>query len=1063
MIRNAVFVGVAVAALTAPVRAQTSVYDLRTEHLSNPLGIDEPKPRFSWKMKSDEPGAGQRAYQVQVATTTESLTSGKPDLWDSGPQETSASQSIVYGGPGLKPRSFYVWRVKVWDQDGKELDFSAPASWETGQMARDQWKGTWIAGEYDRSSKEADLSGIRWIWYPEGNPAKQAEKGPKYLRHRFELSDKKIRSAKAWCLIDDTGTVFLNGQRAFNPAGFQGFADVDISSHLKAGENTIQVEAVNAGNNPAGLAIAIDVEYEDGSKERIVTDKSWQAAKVSGSDWPDQDAAAKGDAEWVEALEMGEIGMKPWNKPHMEVPGAPASLLRKDFEAAEKPSRARLYITALGSYRAEINGQRVGNDVLTPDWTDYRKRVTYQTYDVTSLVKSGENAIGVILGDGWYGSALGWALEPFNFGPPPTRLLAELHLDYPSGKTDVVASDKSWKTAQSPILRSELYYGEIYDAREEKQGWSQAGFDASSWKSANEPDTSPAIELNNQAMPPIRVRQQIKPIAITEPARGVFVYDMGQNMVGWVQLKVKGKAGDTVRLRFAEILKDDGNIYRENLRRAEATDTYILKGDGEELFEPHFTYHGFRYVEVTGYPGGKPDKDAITGQVFHTDLEQAGKFESSDAMVNQIVKNTQWGIWGNLHSVPTDCPQRDERLGWTGDAEAIWKTACYLMDMRAFTEKWCADLRDAQGEEGDYPNVAPRVISTNTGAPGWGDAGIILPYQAWLMYGDKRLLEEMWDSMEAWMRFIHAANPNYLWQNRRGNDYGDWVPANSTTDKELVATAFWAGDARMMAEMAGVLGKADKVKEYEELYGKIRNAFQDRFIKEDGTIANGSQTCYVLALENGLVQPDMQQKAIGKLLDDIKARNNHLSTGFLGTTHLLPVLTKSSQNPVAVMLLLNKTYPSWGYMISKGATTIWERWNGDKGDPSMNSFNHFNYGAVVDWIYGYLGGIRPASAGFEQILLEPHPDKRLQWVNTSYESAYGPVVSNWKYRGDDLTWTVEVPPNTTAKISLPTEDPAKAKLDGKAIPADMQPTQKDGRVVLDAKPGKYEFVVSGMK
>jgi alpha-L-rhamnosidase len=536
---------------------------------------------------------------------------------------------------------------------------------------------------------------------------------------------------------------------------------------------------------------------------------------------------------------------------------------------------------------------------------------------------------------------------------------------------------------------------------------------------------------------------------------------MGQNMVGYARLKVNGKAGDKVRMRFVEILEDDGTVYRDNLRRAEATDTYILKGDGEEIFEPHFTYHGFRYIEVTGYPGGAPSKDAITGLVFHTDAPIIGDFDSSNEMVNKVVKNTMWGIRGNMMSVPTDCPQRDERLGWTGDAQAIWKTACYNMDLIAFTEKFMRDMVDAQSEAGGFSNVVPRVVVLEEGAPAWGDAGIILPYQTWRMYGDVHLLDKVWSDMEEWLAYIKEENPNYLWLKRRSHDFGDWVPAESETNKDLIATAYWAGDARMMSEMAAALGKQDKVREYDELYNNIRKAFQEKFITPDGKIANGSQTSYILALHNKLVQDELVDKAVGLLVADIKKRNNHLSTGFLGTTYLMPVLTEHGQHDVAMTLLLNKTYPSWGYMVEKGATTIWERWNSDTGDPGMNSFNHYTYGALTDWLYGYLVGIRPVAPGYQKMLIEPHPEARLQYARAKYNSVYGPITSNWKYEGDKLTLNVVIPANTTAKVSLPVGDAAKVTVGGKSMAeAGFKPVVENGRAIIDAGSGKYDFVIT---
>lgn len=1047
----------AMAISTGSAASNASLYDLRTEFLTNPLGIDEEKPRFSWKMQDDREGALQQAWQLQVATTTESLVSGSPDVWDSGKNDTSASVGIVYDGPAIKPRTTYVWHVKAWDKEGQETAYSTPAIWETGLMERNNWKGKWIAGHVEEETAETAFDDVTWIWYPEGNPAKEAPKGRRFFRYHFELPDKDVTRADAWALVDNSCIVYINGERAHTADGFGSVAATSVTEFFKPGANTVQIAAGNTGENPAGLAWCADLTFADGTTKRISTDISWRTSKEPGKDWP-EDGFGKGD--WIGVQDLGEIGMEPWGTPKSAVPGGPATIHRKQFDAESAPESARLYITSLGSYRAEINGQRVGDAVLTPDWTDFRDRAMYQTYDVTPLLRSGTNALGVTLGDGWYASGLGWQLERYTQGEPPTRLLAQLHMRYPDGREEVITSDNTWKTTESAIRRSEIYYGEIYDARLEAEGWTTANFDDSAWQASLEPETTSTIELNSQASPPIRATQELKPVAIDQPTTDTYVVDMGQNMVGWARLKVSGNAGDKVRMRFAEILNDDGTIYTENLRKAEATDTYILKGDGEEVYEPHFTYHGFRYIEVTGYPGGAPPKEAITGIVFHTDAPMIGEFESSNDMVNKVVENTMWGLRGNMMSIPTDCPQRDERLGWTGDAQAIWKTASYNMDVAAFTEKFTRDMIDAQSEAGGFPNVAPRVVVHTEGAPAWGDAGIILPYDTWRMFGNVRLLEQAWPAMEKWMAYIQEENTNYLWLKRRSNDFGDWVPADSETDKDMIATAYWAQDARMMAEMAAGLGKQDKVAEYLELYNKIRKAFQEKFIKPDGKIANGSQTCYVLALNANLVQPELVDEAVKHLVADIKSRKNHLSTGFLGTSYLMPVLTEHGQNDVAMTLLLNKTYPSWGYMVEKGATTIWERWNSDTGDPAMNSFNHYCYGAVTDWLYGYLAGIRPVSPGFQEILIEPHPDQRMQSAKAEYDSTYGPITSDWKYNGDTLALHVAIPANTTAKISLPTDDASKVTLGGKSLAdANYKTTTENGRTIINTGSGKFAFEV----
>jgi len=745
--------------------------------------------------------------------------------------------------------------------------------------------------------------------------------------------------------------------------------------------------------------------------------------------------------------------------------GGPALLLRKAFTLPRAVRSARVYVTALGSYRLHVNGKRVGKDVLTPDWTDYRKRVPYQVYDVTDLLKQGDNAVGAILGDGWYASALGWTLQRFNFGPPPTRFLMQMRVQYADGAEETIVSDESWRVDQGPILRSEIYAGETYDARREQPGWDRPGFNDSTWKAADVLETAP-LALSAQRSPTIQITETLKPKVVTTPAPGVYVFDMGQNMVGWVRLKVKGEAGTQVRLRFAEILKPDGNIYVENLRRAEATDTYILRGSGEEIFEPHFTYHGFRYVEVTGYPG-TPGQDAITGQVLHTAAPLSGKFACSDEMVNQLWRNILWGQRGNLHSVPTDCPQRDERLGWMGDAQVFWRTACYNMDLAAFTDKWMRDVVEAQSPAGGFANVSPRVILPLEGAPAWGDAGVIVPWTAYRQYGDTRLIEENWTAMEKWMNYIHSANPDLIWSKRRSADFGDWVPANSETPKDVIATAYWAYDAHLMAQMARAIGKTADARRYEDLFQGIRAAFLKKFVKEDGTVGNGSQTCYVLALHFGLVTGNLAERAMQHLVADIEKRGGHLSTGFLGTAYLMPALTENGRHDVACRLLRNKTYPSWGYMIEKGATTIWERWNGDTGDPGMNSFNHFAFGAVGEWLYRHLAGIDtdPNAPGYRRIILRPHPGPGLTDARAEYDSVYGRIVSAWSQKPDGtFTLNATIPANTTAAVYLPTTDANRVTESDKPITSGSGIRllrMQDGHAIYEVAAGRYQLKVRG--
>ena len=746
-----------------------------------------------------------------------------------------------------------------------------------------------------------------------------------------------------------------------------------------------------------------------------------------------------------------------------------AAYLRRTLAISKKVQSARLYVTALGSYRAFLNGSRVGNDVLTPDFTDYRKRVLYQAYDVTNLLANGENVISALLGDGWYGSGLTWA--GMHFFTPPDRLLAQLELDYADGSHETVATDDSWKAAASPVLISDIYGGEVYDARVEQPGWETPGFDDSAWSPAVVAD-APSIIVSSQITSPARVIATLDSKYVTPVANGAYIFDMGQNMVGWATLKVKGAAGTKVRLRFAEVLNPDGTIYTANLRNADATDVYILRGGDEETFSPHFTFHGFRYVEVTGYPG-TPAPDAIQGEVVSSvSGDPVAKLTTSSELVNQMWSIGIWGQRGNFLSIPTDCPQRDERLGWMGDAGVFWRTGSYNFDIAAFSQKFIQDIVDAQTSQGAFTNVSPNTLpfagegtegtsawnEGMVGAPGWGDAGVIVPWTIWVQYGDKVVIEKNWDAMQRWMNFIQSRNPDFLRKNGVGPNFGDWLAPDQNTNKDLLATAYWALIAKMMSQMAHAVGKESDSNRYNEVVENIRAAFQKAYIKEDGEVGTGTQTSYVVALYTKMAPSALEPVLVDKLVQDIQARNWHLSTGFLGTPFLLFTLADHGRTDVAYRLLLNDTYPSWGYMLSKGATTWWERWNGDTGDPAMNSYNHYAFGSVIAWVYRYVAGIDalPNAPGFKEIVIHPHLDPNMTSARAEYDSIYGKIISDWSgTAAGPLSLRVTIPANTSAKVFLPAITRAHLTENGNPVEAERE----DGSYVIQIRSGSYNFEV----
>jgi alpha-L-rhamnosidase len=785
---------------------------------------------------------------------------------------------------------------------------------------------------------------------------------------------------------------------------------------------------------------------------------SWEMGLIQPSDWK---------ASWIEP-ELPQDPSKP----------GPAPMLRREFKVAANVASARAYVTSHGLYEMHLNGRRVGDDLFTPGWTSYNKRLQYQTYDVTSLLKSGDNAVGVLLGDGWYRGELAWEGRRALYGKV-LGLLCQIEIRYRDGRREIVGSDDSWKASTGPILMSEIYHGETYDARLEKTGWSSPGFDDRQWSAVKTAAYSKDALIAPEG-PPVRRIQELKPIKIFKTPGGDTVADLGQNMVGWVQLKVQGPAGTKVRLRHAEVLDKQGNFYTANLRKAKATLEYTLKGSGPETFEPHFTFFGFRYVALDGFPG-EVTPDALTGIVIHSLMERAGEFETSKPLVNQLQHNIVWGQKGNFLDVPTDCPQRDERLGWTGDAEVFFPTAAYNMDVAAFFTKWLKDVAADQFADGAVPHVVPNVLPEFAGrdpggAAGWADVATIIPWEMYRSYGDKRVLESQYDSMVRWVGYQKTrAGDDYVWDG--DFHFGDWLAFASagmgandypgaTTGKDLIATAFFARSTDLLRRAALVLGKNDDAARYADQLAKIKAAFRREFVTEAGRVGEGTQTAYVLALQFDLLPEEMRAGAARRLADEVRTRK-HLTTGFLGTPHLCHVLSRYGYLDEAYLLLNRDEYPSWLYPVKQGATTIWERWDGQKPDGTfqtveMNSFNHYAYGAIGDWMYRVMAGIDvdEAGPGYKHVLIQPRPGGGFASVKASHETPYGKVGSAWTLGDGRFDLTVEVPPNTRATVRLPKSRLASVTESGKVLAEGNGVTgrRQDGEVaVVEVGSGQYRF------
>ena len=1033
----------------APVR-------LRCEYLDNPLGIDKASPQLSWQSDNTERNWRQGAYEVLVASAIERLQSGNVDIWDSGKIESSESVGIIYHGPDLESRRRYYWKVRVWDAGGQASESKEFAWWEMGLLHATDWKAQWI--RWNNLEDEADRRAIRWIWVAGQDGLAAIPKTTATFRATVDLPEAP-RDAVLFLATRGDFVIRVNGREVDAKSRWSTFLRRDISGYLVVGHNLIEVSVQasqapeGAKTSPAALAALVKITRSNGTTVRIPTGEQWEASLEKTASWQPVHVVAD-----LADNRLGDPGLLP----------QPAAYLRKTLALSKNVQSARLYVTALGSYRIFLNGRRVGADVLTPDFTDYRKRVLYQTYDVTNLLAKGGNVVSALLGDGWYGSGLTWV--GMHFFQPPDRFLAQLELDYADGTHETVVTDRSWNASASAIVKSDIYGGEVYDARLEQSGWQTPGFDDSEWQPALIAN-APSIVVSSQISAPARVVDTIDPKQVTTIANGKYIFDMGQNMVGWATLKVKGAAGTKIRLRFAEILSPDGNIYTENLRNADATDVYILRGGDEETFRPHFTFHGFRYVEVTGYPG-TPTLDAIKGNVVSSiNSEPMAELTTSSDLVNRMWSIGIWGQRGNFLSIPTDCPQRDERLGWMGDAEVFWRTGSYNFDIAAFSQKFIQDIADAQTRQGAFTNVSPNTLpssadeaedpppgSDRIGAPGWGDAGVIVPWTTWMQYGNKAIIEENWSAMQHWMEFIQSRNPDFLRKNGVGPNFADWLAPDGNTNKDLLATAYWALIANMMQQMARAVGKEADAKRYDDVAKNIRMAFQKAYIKEDGEVGTGTQTSYVVALYTRMAPAALEPALVDRLVKNIEAHNWHLSTGFLGTPFLLFTLTDHGRADVAYRLLLNDTYPSWGYMLSKGATTWWERWNGDTGDPSMNSYNHYAFGSVIAWVYRYAAGIDTTTAapGFKEIVIHPHVDSQMTSARAEYNSIYGKIVSDWKGTpAGPLSLEVTIPANTSAQIFLPVSAGTHVTEDGNPVKSE----QANGSYIMTVGAGSYNFEV----
>jgi alpha-L-rhamnosidase len=843
-----------------------------------------------------------------------------------------------------------------------------------------------------------------------------------------------------------------------NPIGIDASAP-RLSWKLKSGRrNVLQTSyQIRVGKDSlsllAGRDLSWDSDAQKSSASVFISYKGYDLESNTKYFWQVRVTDNQGnESAWssVHSWRMGLLKTSDWKAKWItsslaDTNSGPSPIFRKVFRSNGGIKAATAFITAHGVFEARLNGKRIGNDYLSPGWTSYHKRLLYHAYDVTSLMRPGANAIGLTLGDGWYRGFIGFDGQHGYYGKHLSGLL-QLEIEFKDGTKQVISTDASWKYSYGAIRSSDLFNGEVYDARLEKDGWLTVTYNGSQWKEAK------VLKAGKEALvasisPPARKHEVFKAVKLIKTPKGETVIDFGQNLVGWVEFRLKGKAGSKIMLQHGEVLDKAGNFYNANLRNAKQQITYTFKGNGLESYKPTFTYQGFRFVRVTGNIASLT-LSAFKAVAVYSNMDETGTFRTSNPLLNQLQHNIQWGQKGNFLDVPTDCPQRDERLGWTGDAQVFFRTAAFNMNVAGFFTKWMKDVAADQHSNGSVPFVIPDVLrEESSGSTGWGDAATIIPWNMYLCYGDKDILANQYPSMKAWVDYMNKQSKNHLWNT--GFHFGDWLfyrPQDdndgraAVTDKYLIAQCFYANSTQLLVNAAQVLGNREDERKYTDLLKNIKEAFLKEYLTPNGRLVSGTQTAYVLALNFDMLPKDLRPQAVDFLVKNIKSYNNHLTTGFLGTPYLCLVLSRFGRTDVAYNLLLQTTYPSWLYPVKKGATTIWERWDGIKEDGSfqttgMNSFNHYSYGAIGDWMYRVLGGVNTddTAPGYKKIIIAPQPGGKISHASTQLETLYGLTGSNWKIEDGIFKLDVVIPPNTSATIRLPGAAKVEVMESGKAL------------------------------
>ena len=1113
------------------------VYDLRTNYEAAPLSVER-APVFSWKMNAEgQYGASQTAYRIMVSSSEVRLENGQY-VYDSGKTKGSSSICHYYAGEPLMPCSRYFWKVQVWDEKGKMAE-SAPAWFETALM-NEGWSGAeWIGSPTEGLSKYASNLIFDFdLKIPEGSNEASFIWGAwdvaNYWGIRYSLT--KVKS-----VVRDNRNREVTRQSIrpeiifYHTLGGKITEDarVDVSAVIKEGTyyGTHHVKMTNRPEEFTRYEITLEV---DGQKVKA-SEKTDCFILHDDTRWKQMHRLLAIGYEQQEKSEISNIRIRDYKHhtlfyhdgtahvgdgttaPRIWVPNGDvaAPMLRRDFTISKNIRQARLYVTARGIYEMSLNGKNISGDFFNPGWTDYNVRLMYNTYDVTALLHQGRNVIGAILGEGWWKGVRYYNPKWYDCYGASLSLMGKLVIEYTDASKDVIVTDGDWLCSNDgPVMTNSFFDGEDDDARREMPGWNTADFNVSSWKKCRvyEP-LNPEVKITPYIGQPVRTDTVCIARSMTHPLPHTYIYDMGQNLVGIPCIYIKGKRGQTITLRYAEMKYPDviptepvepytieeykekkGQIYTDNYRSAMSTDHYTLKGSPEgEVFEPHFTCHGFRYIEITGIDAALSLNDVKVKVLNSLQDGENCMYATSNQLINQLFSNIQWGRRGNFVSIPTDCPQRDERAGWSGDAQIFCRTATYNRNVNPFYHRWMTTVRDDQLPEGGFKDVNPTSKIFGS-AFGWADVGIILPWQVYQQYGDKTILEENYEAMKKYVAYNEKRSNGGL-QNFGG--YGDWV-AVQPTQSDLTNTCFSAWDVWIMQHVAQILGKAEDEKHYAALFDKIKKIFNEKYVDSEGYIISpiGSpvsldqyggassekiteprrittQTAYVVPLMMNMVDESVAHKTAAHLAELVKENGYKLNTGFIGTPYINMVLSEYGHDDVAYRLIEQQEYPSWLYPVLQGATTMWERWNSYTikngfGPVSMNSFNHYAYGAVQDWMMAYSAGIQrdESMPGYQHILLQPRVAGNLTYVQAKYNSMYGEISSTWitdhvdnkkTAAEENFTYKVQIPANATATLTLPAPLNKIKVISGKK--GIVNTASKENTSTINLSSGNYMFYI----